>query len=204
MSAYVILDLEMCTIPKSVRINKKLRLKNEIIQIGAVMMNESFEVIDQFVSYVKPQFGYVDSIIKKLTGISPFDLSDAPNVSEVLEMFAEWLPQNAVLVTWSENDINQIDNEMWCKNIDIPKLYEYFTTYMDCQEIFSTKLHTTKRYRLTDALCIAGLDYDDTNIHTALCDASNTALLFSKTQIEEIFVLSPYYVMPNYQVAISY
>lgn len=200
MSAYVILDLEMCTIPKSVRINKKLRLKNEIIQIGAVMMNESFEVIDQFVSYVKPQFGYVDSIIKKLTGISPFDLSDAPNVLEVLESFAAWISQDVIIVTWSENDIKQIWNEMMCKKIEIPKVYRCFDTYIDCQEVFSDKLHTTKKYRLTDALCIAGLDYDDTNIHTALCDASNTALLFSKTQTEETFVLSPYYIVPNYPI----
>ena len=200
---YIVLDLEMCTIPKSVRVDKRIRLKNEIIQIGAVMMNESFEVIDQFVSYVKPQFGYVDSIIKKLTGISSNHLEIAPNVSEVLEMFAEWLPQDAIIITWSENDINQLDDEMWYKNIDIPKLYEYFDSYIDCQEIFAIKLHTAKKYRLSDALNIAGVDYEENQLHTAIGDASITATLFSKVN-NDILILSPYYVMSNYQVAMSY
>lgn len=196
---YIVLDLEFVPVPKSIRINQGIHLKAEIIQIGAVMMNENFKIVDRFMSYVKPQWGYVDPTIKKLTGITSLDLVEAPNISDVLQNFSKWLPEDAVFVTWSTNDINQIDNEMWYKEIDIPELYQYFDDYIDCQSIFSDKLRTTKKYRLTDALNIAGLDYDDTNIHTALCDASNTALLFSRINAE-ILILSPYYIISDYQI----
>ena len=196
---YIVLDLEFVPIPKSMIMNQGIRLKAEIIQIGAVMMNENFKIIDRFMSYVKPQWGYIDATIKKLTGITPLNLVEAPNISDVLQDFSEWVPDEAVFVTWSTNDIDQIDDEMWYKNIDIPKLCQYFDTYIDCQSIFSDKLRTTKKYRLTDALNIAGLDYDDTNIHTALCDASNTALLFSRMNAP-VLILSPYYVISDYQI----
>jgi hypothetical protein len=55
------------------------------------------------------------------------------------------------------------------------------------------KMNTEKKYRLSEALSIADIDYDE-NIHDALVDSRNTALLFAKTQLEDVLVLSPYLV----------
>ena len=64
--------------------------------------------------------------------------------------------------------------------------------------MFSQKMHTEKKYQLSEALAIANIEYDE-NIHTAHADAYNTALLFKKIQTEENFTLSPYF-MTNDQI----
>ena len=46
-------------------------------------------------------------------------------------------------------------------------------------------------YRLSEALIIADIDYDE-NIHDALVDAKNTALLFAKMQREPKLTLNAY------------
>ena len=52
---HIIVDFEMNPVSKK---NKKIRqlLRNEIIEIGAVMLNEKYEVTDKFVCYVCPQY----------------------------------------------------------------------------------------------------------------------------------------------------
>ena len=64
MCYYVVVDLEMCRVPKAQR--KLYRYKNEIIQIGAALMDSNLNVIDTFSEYVKPEYGFLDSFISKL------------------------------------------------------------------------------------------------------------------------------------------
>lgn len=192
MSKYIVLDLEMCRIPKGIK-HETFKSSRELIQIGAVELNESYQITKTFMTYVKPEFGILDSTICRLTGISDHDTQFAPIAKDALNAFLNWLPEDAVLVTWSVNDINQIDDELYFKNIDLPDLYDYLDNYIDCQVLFSEKMNRDKLYNLKEALSIANVDYD-TNIHDALVDAKNTALLFSKIQTEDRLVLSPYYI----------
>ena len=47
MSKYVIVDLEMCKVPKAVR-SSKYHWSSETIQIGAVLVDDNLEIIDEF------------------------------------------------------------------------------------------------------------------------------------------------------------
>lgn len=63
----------------------------EIIEIGAVIVDESFMVLEEFKTLVKPQ--YNDSIYKKyetLTGINTQMVSSAPTFATAYEMFVNW------------------------------------------------------------------------------------------------------------------
>lgn len=69
MKKFVCVDLEMSKLnPSERRLVPSLRY--EIIQIGAVLLDENYNVISEFSSYVKPHFSFVNSEIKNLTGIS--------------------------------------------------------------------------------------------------------------------------------------
>jgi len=191
MSKYVIVDLEMCNVPKS-RLCEAYNRRNELIQIGAVVVDERLEITDEFATYVSPEFGVIDNFIERLTGITQKDVCGAPKAEEALEMFVKWLPEEAVLVSWSDNDENQIRKEAEAKGISLDGFQIYLDGWLDCQRTFSEKMKSKKNYKLLEALVIADIDYDE-GAHDALVDARNTAQLFVKMEREPELILSPYY-----------
>lgn len=190
MSNYVVLDLEMCKVPKRER--GHYRYSQETIQIGAVLLDEQMNIVDKFITYVKPEYGYIDAFIKKLTGITEQDTADAPNMERALKMFIEWIPEGAKLVSWSESDVRQIRHELDSKKIEIERCEDLLSSCIDSQKLFSEKIHSAKCFNLTEALNLADINYRD-GAHDGLVDAYNTALLFAKMTIEEDMQLNPYY-----------
>ena len=68
---YIILDLEF----NSTKIPESDKHINEIIEIGAVKLNDRFIEIDSFTSMVKPIFSKkLNSFVKKLTHITEKEL----------------------------------------------------------------------------------------------------------------------------------
>ena len=192
MSKYVVLDLEMCRVPRGAK-RENFQAPRELIQIGAVLLDEEYTIVDPFMTFVKPQYGWIDDYIKQLTGIQPSELVNAPSTEHALKMFVDWMPQDAVLVTWSDSDVYQIDDEMYFKGIEMPKLIDYLDNYIDCQQIFSEKMNADKIYKLSEALALTGTDCTKGE-HDALEDAQNTAALFTRLQCEEFFTLSQYFI----------
>lgn len=192
MSKYVIVDLEMCRVPKGLK-REKFGNACELIEIGAVLLNDTYEIIDRFKTYVSPEYGEVDQYIQKLTGITKADTFGAPSTQEALESFVNWLPEDATLVSWSNNDEKQIRKEVELKNLEIPELGKYLDNWEDCQKTFSEKMNSLKKYRLSEALIIADIDYDE-NIHDGLVDAENTAMLFAKMKREPKLKLISCYI----------
>lgn len=191
---YVVVDLEMCNVPKLYR--KGYRYSQETIQIGAVLLNENFEVTDSFMTYVKPEFGMITTPIAKLTRITSKEVAKAPKMGESLKRFSEWIPEDAVMVSWSRSDQYQIRHELDCKKIEfegVSKLTDE-REWIDCQETFSSIIKRTKRYNLVEAMNLSDIDYDEA-VHDGLVDAKNTALLFRKMMTEKEYKFSKYYQM---------
>ena len=191
MGKYVIADLEMCRVKKEQA--KEFGYRTELIQIGAVLVDESLEITDSFMTYVKPQYSQIDPFIEKLTGISQKNVEDAPSSEQAIERFVNWIPDDAKIVSWSYSDADQIIAEIDGKNIDNPKMEELLESWIDCQETFGEKMNNPDRsYKLSEALIIADIFYDE-NQHDALVDARNTALLFIKMEKEDVFQVSSYF-----------
>ena len=191
MCKYVVVDFEMCDVPRG-PVLKHYNYGTEIIEIGAVLLDESLNIVENFKSYVAPQYGYINSRIHELTKISFQDVANAPSFKEALEEFLAWVPEDATLVSWSENDEKQIKYESECKELNIPQLDKLFGNWLDCQRTFGEKMNTDRCYKLTEALRLTGIDYEDGE-HDALVDARNTALLFAKMEREPELQLSHYY-----------
>ncbi len=191
MSRYAVIDLEMCRISAKDR-KYDFGYPTELIQIGAVLLDENYEMSDTFMTLVHPEYGMIDQRIERLTGISNKDVADAPDTKTALTNFFEWLPEDAKIVSWSESDKNQIAAEIAGKSISISGVEKYMEEWIDCQVTFSEKMDNSKQYNLTDALNICSIDSVDGE-HDALVDAKNTALLFAKMNKEENLRLSDYY-----------
>ena len=189
---YIVVDLEMCNVPKS-NMTDDFKWSTEMIQIGAVMLDDNYEIIDQFMTYTQPKYGRLTSYIERLTGITIDDLKNAPTTEEGLRDFFNWIPKDAVIVQWSENDKKQLNRELKGKKIhcDINQIIQ--DDWLDCQVQFTEVMNAERIFSLQEALNISDIDYDS-NLHDGLVDASNTALLFKKMNTEKPFRFNEYYL----------
>lgn len=189
---YVVIDLEMCKVPKGCRC-KDYKWAQETIEIGAVLLNEEFEVIDRFDTFVRPRYGRVDHFIENLTGINERDLKEAPFFEEAIDSFTEWIPVGDVsCVSWSMSDSDQIERELIAKGHSNSKMIELLTTWIDCQKIFDDRLELCRPSKLEEALILADI-YPEGNMHNGLSDAHNTAILFRKLEGCDELVLNETY-----------
>lgn len=192
MSSYVVLDLEMCRLSEGEK-DTRYNLPFEIIQIGAVKLNEKFEIVDSFNSFVKPVYGHLDSFIKRLTGITKVDLSQALELETVLTQFADFIDgQEVKAVSWSMSDYKQLSAEMVKKSIHNERVEALFDNWIDCQKMFGEKLVSKKAFALEEALIASDIDTVG-NMHDGYSDAVNTAYLFSKLETEPDYKLNEIY-----------
>lgn len=85
----IFIDLEMNT--TDTRLVRRKKLKNEVIEIGAVRMDDAFHPLDRFRIFVRPQYnGVIERKIYKLTGISNGAVSDAVSLPEALDALEAW------------------------------------------------------------------------------------------------------------------
>lgn len=192
MSYHVVVDLEMCKVPRGCR-TKDFKWADETIQIGAVLLDDDYQMIDKFDSYVCPEFGKIDSFIKKFTGITEKDVLHAPKMQEALWAFTEWIPEGDVeMVSWSDSDQKQFMHEMIGKTIGNVRMTELLANWNDCQVTFSEKMDSDRKYSLGEALIAADIEQQG-QAHNGYYDAYNTALLFAKMETEEEFKLNKLY-----------
>ena len=190
MSKYVMIDLEMCIVPRG---TKGYCYKSEIIEIGAVLMDENREIIDGFCTYVCPHYGYVDSKIQRLTGICQKDLIGAPSLEKALMDLAKWLPmEDTIPVSWSKSDEKQMCMEMMIKGIRNPRIEMLLDSWIDCQPMFAKRMGNRRQYKLSEALVASDIITEGRE-HDGLDDAYNTALLYQKLVNEPDYALNPYY-----------
>jgi len=192
MANYIVLDLEMCQVPKCCK-TKEYHYKNEIIQIGAVKLNDNFEEISRFSTCVKPEYGYVDCFIEKLTGISQEQVSEAPVLKDAMAEFLNWIgSEEAICVSWSTSDSGQFKREMKAKGIGSDKMDSMLETWMDCQDMFDKSVNSNRAWSLEQAIFATGIDAEG-RMHDGLMDAVNTASLFRLINTQPDFKLVDVY-----------
>lgn len=184
---YIIVDFEMNPVAGEYKEERQIS-HSEIIEIGAVIMDESFLVLGEFKTLVKPQFN--DSIYKKyetLTGISTQMVCGAPTFITAYEMFVNWCESYGneyEVYAWSENDYNQLVAEMTLKNYNRTEMMKPLDNWFDFQKEYTEKLGLERIMSLEKALDYAGIEFEG-HMHDALCDAKNTAELFAIVRNEE-------------------
>lgn len=188
---HIMIDLEMNKIEKQKRDEKKL--SSELIEIGAVRMDENFNLLDKYQTYVATDYGKMDSVIIDLTGITDDMLVGAPKFARAMDDFAKWIGKEpTTFYSWSMSDIRQFQNESDFKGYKGKIISRMEKNWVDFQEEYSKLLGITKKIKLNQA--VAAADYEFTgDQHTALADAVNTAeiLKLSKNPDEFERVMKP-------------
>lgn len=153
--------------------------EREILQIGAVKMNENNEIISEFSSYVKPIWAEVTSRTTKLTGIKQYHVQNAEELGPVLEEFFFWLGEDFdIIYSWSMADFFQLKEECSKKKIYSNSLVRVMEVWKDYQREFGDAINYSGLLSLKNAILALDAVFSGTQ-HSALDDAKNTALLFA-------------------------
>jgi len=166
---YVIMDLEWNN-----SYNKKLKsFFNEIIEIGAVMIDEDLDVVDTFSVLIKSQLSTkLSGRVKNLTHISNEDMYGGISISKAISDFSKWVEgKDCIFMSWGNGDIRvMLDNLHFFCDIDgIPFISKYADLQKYCQT--QLKLSNSQQIGLSAAATLFGIDVSEYSTHRALDDS---------------------------------
>ncbi len=179
---YIVMDLEWNQ-PMNAKktVTEPVVLRGEIIQIGAVKLNESFQTEDTFKQMVTPKYyTRMHYSVAKLTHIKNADLKQGISFPEALARFATWCGDAFAFLTWGPDDIPILRSNLILHGIDehwIPACY-------NVQILFSRQIAKENRqFSLTTAAEMVK-EIPET-AHDALNDAVTTALICRHLNMED-------------------
>lgn len=176
---YIILDLEW----DSTYYPKLKRFINQILQIGAVKLDNKFNVIDTFEVTVKSDISKkVTGRFAKLTGITTEIMLSGVPFETAVERYNQWVGEDTVTMTWSNSDLYTIleneDNILKNTRFKIEK-------YLDLQKFVQGEMRLSgyedkNQVSLEAAAEILNIKTDDIDFHTAKDDSLVCAYLLKK------------------------
>lgn len=105
----IVLDLEASCWDNSQRIPRE---ESEIIEIGAVKLNQDYEILEEFDTFVRPTFHpAISDYCTQLTSIKQSDVQDAPEFAEAMSKFETWCGEDVLFMSWGFYDKSQIIRE---------------------------------------------------------------------------------------------
>ncbi len=182
---HIVIDLEMNPIQRSRREVRKFLLE-EVIEIGAVKLDENYQQIDEFQCYVKPEFSSISKHITNLTGITNETVADKNMFVEEFKNFFKWVGGwDMKIYSWSSSDINQLKSECTYKlpQFDVHRLERQ---WIDIQKEFDDRIGLSNSLALRYAVGAINRNFEGTH-HTALADAANAAAILTLMQDEDNF-----------------
>lgn len=110
------------------------RLVFEMIQIGAVKVDDKYQVVDSISIPIRPQYYVkIHPRIRKMTQLGAEELADAPTFLDAMAQFTAWCGEEYTLLTWGCDDIS-----VWKQNMDFsaaPSRCRRFATFSACSQM---------------------------------------------------------------------
>ncbi len=169
---YIVLDMEWNQPYDSNRIKRKpVALYGEIIQIGAVKLDENLNELDRFKATVSPKYyKKMNKRISKLTGITDEDLKEGMDFQFAFNQFSGWCGEDFCMLTWGNDDIYMLRDNMIFYGIS----FDVMPACYNLQVIFDNQIvGLNRQISLTSAMALLGEPEFDA--HDALNDAISTA-----------------------------
>ena len=172
---YIVFDLE-CTCWQT----KELDAEREIIEIGAIRLDDYGDIFGDFCSFVRPVLHPVLSdFCHRLTTISQIDINRAKIFPTVVKDFIDWGElyddEDYLLCSWGGFDKNQLIADC--------KLHKIETDWLEKHINLKDQYHKFKRLRapvgLKKAVEQEGFEFTGTH-HRGISDAENLAKIFVK------------------------
>ncbi len=182
---YVVVDLEwnQAMSSKSSVFNKlPIHLGGEIIEIGAVRLNEDMTPGEEFTIDVKPvYFRRMHYKVKKITGFDKERLSQGYPFPEALEQFRRFCGDDVCFITWGCDDQRIMEQNIIIHDLD----WDWINSWINLQLIYNVQTGGDKNQKSL-ASAMEHFEIEQTRVaHDALGDAYNTAVVASMLDMEE-------------------
>ena len=165
---------------------------NEIIEVGAVKVNEQMEILDEFRAAIKPVVSKkLSSIVTDLTNITAEELEDGTTFTGMMRQLSRWIgTDDSVVLTWSTTDLLVLMEN--CRYFygrqEIPFLKNYIDFQVYAQQQMGVDM--AQQLGLARAGEMLGIPEDDMSLHRALDDSRLTAAILQKVYDHESFVVA--------------
>ena len=170
---YVIMDLEWNQSSTGEEEVSKV-LPFEIIEIGAIKLNDERRMISEFSELVKPQvYHEMHHITRKLIHLQMKQLEQGRSFTEVMEQFRKWCGEDYIFCTWGPLDLTELQRNI--RYYGLEPLSDGPIRFLDVQKLFSIAYEDRKSRRALEY----AIDYlkieKDIPFHRAFSDAYYTA-----------------------------
>ncbi len=167
---YIVMDMEWNN-----AYSKKLGgFMNEIIEIGAVKLDEQLHELDTFSVIIKSQVGKrLQSRVKSLTHLTNADISSGISFQKAIAQFKEWLgPSENTFLTWGDGDIRTLikNCSYFLGTSELTFVHNYADLQKYCQSYTDAK-SSGQQLGLSAAAEKLGINPDDFPHHRALDDS---------------------------------
>lgn len=175
---YIVMDLEWNQCPDGKR-KEVEEIPFEIIEIGAVKLNEKLEIIGEFSEKIKPQvYKKMETHVREIIPITMKDLKHCRTFPQVARDFVAWCGKEPVFCTWGTLDLIELQRNMEYYKMQAISFKPFF--YYNVQKLFEVFYDKEKATRnLAFAVEYFHLDHKE-EFHMAINDARYTALVMQK------------------------
>ena len=158
-----------------------IHLRGEIIQIGAVRLNDDWTPGEEFQIDVKPvYFHKMHYKVRKLTGIDSARLSTACGFKEAFARFREFCGEDCTFYTWGYDDKGIMEQNIIIHDLD----WDWIRGWVNLQIIYNMQTEGDSNQKSLSAAMEHFSIEQTRTAHDALGDAYNTALVCSRLDME--------------------
>jgi inhibitor of KinA sporulation pathway (predicted exonuclease)/predicted RNA-binding Zn-ribbon protein involved in translation (DUF1610 family) len=157
-----------------------IHLRGEIIQIGAVKLDENGQPGEEFQIDIRPvYFRRIHYKVKKLTGFDKERLENGADFKTAFKQFREWCGEGCTFLTWGYDDQGIMEQNIIIHDLD----WDWIDRWVNLQLIYNLQTDGDRNQKsLATAMEHFGIEQTRT-AHDALGDAYNTAVVCSKLDL---------------------
>lgn len=150
----------------------ELTLRGEIIQIGAVRIDEAGDILDTFDMTLRPRiFRKLQHHIAKVTGLSQGEIDAGVPIADGLAEFMRWAGPDAAFAEWGLDDVPVLKQNLFLCGLD----ESWPTRWYDLQRIFLQSYPRKEGEGMTLESVVDRMGIEkDQPFHNALVDALYT------------------------------
>ena len=158
--------------------SKDRKLQFEILEIGAVKLDDDGKVLDSFNELVRPVvYDKLNWHTRKMLNISMKELENGKLFVDVCKSFLDWCGENPTFCTWGTQDLTELQRNMRYFNME--PLSDGPIPFYNVQYLFSLQIKDEEKvYNLESAVDKIELE-KDIPFHRAYSDAYYTAKIFN-------------------------